>query len=486
MAFKRLLSQEKSLEKNTELKEWTLNKYRELVAKGYLRRATSEYLNTEWPRVWYLPQFVIINENKLPVKPRLVNDAAATYQGVSLNSEQLTGPDLLLPLNAGLYKLREKKICVTADMTEMYHQIKLNKEDQQCQRILWRECDSSKQPNIFIFESLSFGPKCAPAIAQAVKNFHAEKFADKYKLAVDGLVLRTYMDDYFNSHSSLEEAVEVSLQAVEIMKSAGFELAKFQSNSREFLLKMPVECRKESVMNLQPESDNNITKVLGMFWDTAEDCFTYRLHEEHLKQELATHDRMPTKRQVLRLVMKVFDPLGLISNFTIRGRIILQEIWRDGTKWDMPINERLLPHWKEWTRQLKSLTELKIPRQYAPIDPSVEKLQLHVFCDASGRAYAACAYMRVQANGKIFTSLIGAKAKVVPVQLLSIPRAELLAALLGARLSKSIVKLHSISFETIRFWSDSKTVLSWICSDTLKFKQFVSTRINEILESTTR
>ena len=75
------------------------------------------------------------------------------------------------------------------------------------------------------------------------------------------------------------------------------------------------------------------------------------------------------------------------------------------------------------------------------------------------------------------------KAKVPPKQPLSIPRMELMAAVLGTRLAKIICDHHEIIFQKRFFWSDSNTVLSWISSDARNYKQFVMFRIGEILEA---
>ena len=73
-------------------------------------------------------------------------------------------------------------------------------------------------------QSMMFGPTCSPFQAQYVKNQHAEKYREKFPEAVEALVHYTYMDDYFNSHKTPEEAVTVTLQAVEICKDMGFDL----------------------------------------------------------------------------------------------------------------------------------------------------------------------------------------------------------------------------------------------------------------------
>lgn len=67
---------------------------------------------------------------------------------------------------------------------------------------------------------------------------------------------------------------------------------------------------------------------------------------------------------------------------------------------------------------------------------------------------------------------------------MSIPRLELQADMLGARMANSITQSHRIKISRQIFWSDSNTVLCWLRSDPKKFRQFVSFRVGEILETT--
>lgn len=102
------------------------------------------------------------------------------------------------------------------------------------------------------------------------------------------------------------------------------------------------------------------------------------------------------KRQVLRSLMSVFDPLGLLSFLLVHGKILLQEIWRVGTEWDQEINEEQWDRWSNWTALLQQITTIAIPRCYFPnaTTQTYRQLQLHVFVDASEAAYAAVAYFR--------------------------------------------------------------------------------------------
>lgn len=113
-----------------------------------------------------------------------------------------------------------------------------------------------------------------------------------------------------------------------------------------------------------------------------------------------------------------------------------------------------------------------------------KQTELHIFADASKNAFAAVAYLRIEHEGKVECALVGSKCKVAPQKLMSIPRLELQAAILGTRLANSIRNAHTIKINRQVFWSDSKTVICWIRSDHRKYRQFVAFRIGEILEST--
>lgn len=111
---------------------------------------------------------------------------------------------------------------------------------------------------------------------------------------------------------------------------------------------------------------------------------------------------------------------------------------------------------------MKQLNTVHISRCYFPgyAPESYDTLELHVFTDASEEAYAAVAYFRIIDRGQVRCTLVGAKTKVAPLKPLSIPRLELQAALLGARLAKSIEENHTLNINRRVFWSDSSTVLS--------------------------
>lgn len=178
--------------------------------------------------------------------------------------------------------------------------------------------------------------------------------------------------------------------------------------------------------------------------------------------------------------MSIFDPIGLLSPFSIRGRILLQEVWRSKIGWDEQLLEEECQKWQLWIAELRKIKECKIPRCYSYRTGKV-LIQLHTFCDASTKAYAAACYFRFEyQDGEIKIVLVAAKARVTPLKPSSVPRLELQAALMGARLAHTVTKEHDLQIGEKFYWTDSKTTLAWIRSDPRNYKAFVGHRLAAI------
>lgn len=335
-------------------------------------------------------------------------------------------------------------------------------------------------------QSMMFGPTCSPACAQFVKDTHAETFRDKCPEAVEGITKFTYVENYFNSHSTIAEALRVSKDAINIFADIKFDLVAFESNSSEFLQQLPAGVVKDTPVNVIDPQAVDLTKILGLSYDPKGDVFTFRLTSNETLEKMLNNDLVPSKREVLRIIMRIFDPLGLISHFTIRGKVILQEIWREGSGWDEDIPNKLTRQWAEYISELRNIEKLRIPRLNAPVTPSSSRVELVVFVDASESAFGAVAYFRITSSQQVYVSLAMSKGKVAPIKQLSIPQLELQAAVSGVRLAKAVKVNHSFAIDDTIFLSDSKTTLSWICTTKYNFKSFVAVRVGEILESSSR
>lgn len=83
-------------------------------------------------------------------------------------------------------------------------------------------------------------------------------------------------------------------------------------------------------------------------------------------------------------------------------------------------------------------------------------------------------------DGKVTARFVAPKAKVVPTKASSIPSLELMAAVLGLRLSRKVSELLQIPLENCTWWTDSEDVVCWIQGQSRRYKTFVANRISEI------
>lgn len=320
-------------------------------------------------------------------------------------------------------------------------------------------------------QSMIFGAACSPTTAQYIKNMHAEKFREQYPDAVNAILRNHYVDVYVKSYSTEHQAIDVTEQIVKIHDGAGFELRGFISNSTkvERILNGHRHCQKTSI-NLDIESDYQTEKVLGMHWRNDLDELVFELKFHKVAKEVLRQERNPTKREMLSLAMSMFDPLGIIANHQVYAKIMIQEIFNLATGWDDAIPDDLCDRWYQWQSTLDQVADVRVPRCYFLNDPKKKhNLELHIFVDASESAYAAVAYWRVVAESVVQLCFVTGKTRVAPRRLLTIPRLELQAAVLGLRMHQTILRCHSIQPSKSYYWSDSKTVINWIHSGSDKW-----------------
>ena len=178
MAEKRFVALEKKMDRDPALYQEYEKKILDYQEKGYARRLTPEEAAKEDPRTWYLPHFAVFNPNK-PGKMRIVFDAAAKSHGVSLNDRLLKGPDLLGSLVGVLFRFRERAIAIGGDLKEMFHQVRIRKEDQHSQRILGRD-KKTNEMIVFEMQVMIFGAVSSPYVAQEIRNRNAKEFEAKF------------------------------------------------------------------------------------------------------------------------------------------------------------------------------------------------------------------------------------------------------------------------------------------------------------------
>ena len=229
------------------------------------------------------------------------------------------------------------------------------------------------------------------------------------------------------------------------------------------------------------KTNRNIVKVLGSSWNTVSLEFNF------LDLVNEAKSLPPTKRSLLKTSAKIFDPLDLLSPFTIQWKVLFQLLCHENVEWDDKLSNEHLEKWNLLISDLQSLNNVCVPRCYFEINGKVISVQLHCICDASEKTYAAATYLRSKyESGLVDVNLIAAKTRVAPLKKQSTPRLELLGENILARLASSIQKTLEL-FQDVElfYWVDSKTVLYWI-KNAKPWKQYVLARVKEIRECTTQ
>ena len=215
-------------------------------------------------------------------------------------------------------------------------------------------------------------------------------------------------------------------------------------------------------------------KVLGLSFQVINDtlCFDFSKFVDKLGEKCKL-----TKRIALGVVSSVYDPLGLVSPVVVELKCKLQELWKEALDWDDVMSPKMskgfMDVFEVWKRE-----KLVIPRQYTNVQGKYG-IELHVLADASKKACGVLCYGRSFIGGVFKTYFIAAKTKVCGKKSENIPRMELVAALLGARLGKSVVGALGDVVQGCHFWTDSVVALSWIRSTSVQKSHFFQRRINE-------
>ncbi|GFX18806.1 DUF1758 domain-containing protein [Trichonephila clavipes] len=366
------------------------------------------------------------------------------YSGASVNSElksfflptaNVKVKCYSLTSSRFLVKFRLDEIAFSADIQQMYRQILIDQEDQNFQRIVWRESKDSP--------------------------------IREYKLCTESF----YIDDLMAGAPSSEEAISLIKTLSNILEARGFHLRKWRSNSSEVLSRISSNWVGDS-SNLEIHPDE-CSKALGLTWNSMKDIFIFNL-------KVNFPDNI-TKRSFLSQSARLFDPLGFLTPCTVSIKIFFyQQLWLLKLDWDSPLPEALATKWKTFQKEFEQVSSIHIPRW---IHTASQQITLHGFCDASELAYASIIYaVQPQADGNTKVTLLVAKSRVAPLKSVSIPRLELNGALLLARLyatCKNILKEYDIYFYA---WTDSQVVLSWLSSHPRNWKPYIANRTSEILD----
>ena len=209
------------------------------------------------------------------------------------------------------------------------------------------------------------------------------------------------------------------------------------------------------------QDSSNSEKILGVQWNFVEDNLVFDLRTV---ARLASVCR-PTKRKIAAVAAKFYDPIGFISPVispVVQFKLLFQDLYSSGADWDDTLEGQLRMKWDKLVASLQNSLPLHLERCYFK-DPRNDTVccNLHGFCDASLKAYGTVVYLQVYTASRTYVKFAPSKTRVTSMSSQTIPRLELLAAVILARLVKAVegALKCEVPIKKITCWS--------FCSSTL-------------------
>lgn len=273
-----------------------------------------------------------------------------------------------------------------------------------------------------------------------------------------------------------KSAIKLGKDVKGICAKGGFNLTKFICNDRDVLKSIPEDQRSKEVKTLDLQQDElPIERALGVQWCVESDKLGFRV---------TISEKPFMRRGILSSVSSIYDPLGIVAPFTLVTKKILQDLCRDKSiGWDTEVPEKFLVSWDKWRKQLPLLEMLALDRCLTPDSfGEVTSGEVHLFSGASSTGYGAVAYLRQQNNkNEVHCSFLFGKSRLAPVKATTIPRLELTAATISARVGQ-MLKDELDNKAIFEYHTDSTTVLRYLANQHTRFKVFVTNRPSSIFQ----
>lgn len=460
LAQKRLQSTLKRLEK-----DGYLNEYDKVLTgwegSGIIEEVPPLDLNKSG---FFLPHHHVLKLNSTtPIRP--VYDASATEQGkVSLNQCLESGPNLIEKIPACLARFRMNQCAVSGDIKQAFLQISVCEKDRDFLRFLWKSPDGTLKQ--YRHCRVVFGVSSSPFLLEASIQFHLDDVIARVKNGVvdwplpfvEKLKDSFYVDNCLTSLNNEFEAKEFIRIATAIMKERQFDLRGWEQTG---------------------EIAEKPTNVLGILWNKNEDTLSINID----KLIELDREQVVTKKVLLSVAHKLFDPIGIISPVTLIPKLLLQQTWCEDLSWKDEVSQDTRTQFLRWLDEISQLNEVKVQRWISYTENKDTQCELHIFADACKTSYAAAVFLRIQCQDKVSLCLLASKARVAPTSKsskgITIPRLELLAALIAARLYDNVVKDYGLGGTHATFWTDASTVLAWLNRNEV-WDAYVFNRVKEI------
>ena len=191
-------------------------------------------------------------------------------------------------------------------------------------------------------------------------------------------------DDLLKSVKDVQTAIGLLYDIMRICASGRFKLTKIIIKRVEVLQAVRETERRKGVKNLDLNNGTDLPteRALGVNWNIENDQFGFTINLD---------DKPFTRRGILSMISRIWDPLGLAATFLFKGKILLQDLCKNNYSWDENVPSTFIKDWESWKVHLHSLESVVMKICFKP--PGFGKTSccsLHHFSDASQDGYDKC------------------------------------------------------------------------------------------------
>ena len=426
---------------------------------------------------YFIPWRAVWNSNSLTTPCRPVFDATVpTETGLGLNDIVAKGSNNMNFLVQVFIRWTIRRCGFHTDIQKMYNTIKLHEDHWKYQLYLWQKnLDPRFEPLIKVIKTLIYGVKPSGNQAERRLREAANMQKDAYPRQAEIVNDDFYVDDCVSGEDNYEVAKQVTDDLALVIGKAGFLFKGITFTGFD-----------------PPDNLSNPDKSVNVFggkWFPKQDLLSLNLSELNFgkasrgKKDPKLRGIIPdkfTRSDCAGKVGEIFDLGGKLVPLIASFKMDLSILTRRKLMWDDDIPEDLLSTWKSNFEVMKQLGNLKYRRCVVPEDALNLDMETIEMADASLEMACSVVYARFKRkNGQYSCQLIFARSKTVPTDM-TIPRAELLAAILNA--STGHTSFNSLKdFITKRIHvTDSLVVLSWLNNVERGLNLYVRNRVIEV------
>ena len=257
-ALKVLKRRENKLLKDENLRKMYSDQVKDFIDRGVIRKMSIAELEKWDGPVRYVDHREVHKEGATTPLRLVINSSFRNGNELSFNDILMKGPNVLTNLLEILIRWRLFPVAFVGDVAKMYHKVKTGQMEGNLRRLLWRDCNQDQPPDVYCFETVTFGDRPAGCIVVSALKATAKMFSFISEQAAEVIDKDTYMDDVVSGEESTEAAKQLTSKIEEITEKGGFTFKKFVYSGDS--------CKEE---------DNQTERVLGIIWEPFEDTIRF-------------------------------------------------------------------------------------------------------------------------------------------------------------------------------------------------------------------